>query len=104
MMVERLTNGEYKVDLETLDTTTEEVRSLGTFVADHTDEVKRAVALLFQAWQGIAAGDTGQTFDRWQEDVKKLQHGIKTMHEAARTAHDNYSGTIAANLNMLGRS
>jgi uncharacterized protein YukE len=91
----------YTVDLVALD---DLITHLGQFT-DATDaNVDRIDAYVAKMpWQGETERAHKEWQAQWRSGVEDLQEGLRKIRDSAKTAHENYTGAIDANLKMWGQ-
>lgn len=98
---------QYKVDTAELDALLPRLRGLVAFVEDHLGQIDDRVRAMHDpdggAWSGEAADEHARAHQEWTRGAARMRDGLAKMEAAARTAHDNYTATVAANLATLGR-
>ncbi|WP_330181775.1 WXG100 family type VII secretion target [Nocardia sp. NBC_01503] len=97
------TPGGYSVDLTHLDETTARIRAFTGFVSVHLASLDEMAKTLSATWSSEAATAYGLAHREWSTGAQEVRDGLDALESAARTAHSNYQGAIAANLRMLGR-
>ncbi len=95
-------DGSYRVDLEHLEQVTARVHGLAGFVEDSLAGLDARIATAHQQWSGAAAEEHTAAHRDWMHAATTVQDGIAAMHAAAKTAHDAYTATAAANNRRLG--
>ncbi|OHT82786.1 hypothetical protein BKG68_19840 [Mycobacteroides saopaulense] len=90
----------YKVDLEALD-------NLITHMDQFTKGTDHNVQLIdgyvnTMPWSGETERAHKASQAQWRSGVEDLQEGLRKIREGAKTAHENYSSAINANLKMWG--
>ncbi|MBP1159792.1 WXG100 family type VII secretion target [Rhodococcus sp. PvR099] len=93
----------FTVDLEQLDHVIARIAGLVGFVEENLDELENRVAGLPASWTGKAATAHADAHRKWEAGAKDLREGLDAMRTAARQAHEQYTGAVSANLQMLGR-
>lgn len=93
----------YKVDLNHLDEVTARIRSFKDFVEDSLTALDNKAKELSASWSSEAAAAYEVAHREWLVGATEVRDGIGDLESAARTAHHNYSGAMAANLRMLGQ-
>lgn len=91
----------YTVDLEALD---DLITGMGQFTKATDSNVDLIDAYVAQMpWQGETACAHAQWQAQWRAGVEDLQEGLRKIRDSAKTAHENYTSAINANLKMWGR-
>lgn len=91
----------YTVDLEALDSL---VTHMGQFTKVTDSNVELIDAYVAKMpWEGETAQAHAQWQARWRSGVEDLQEGLRKIAAAAKTAHENYTSAIDANLKMWGQ-
>jgi WXG100 family type VII secretion target len=94
----------FHVDLEHLDNVAARLKGLVGFLTDHLDEVDRSVAGLHQSsWSGVAARAHVEAAAKWSTEAREFSDGAAVIQEAARLAHEAYTGAVDANTKMFRR-
>ncbi|MET9491319.1 WXG100 family type VII secretion target [Nocardia sp. NPDC006630] len=92
----------YSVDLTHLDEVTAHIRAFKGFVADNLSALDDRAKALSATWSSEAATAYETAHREWLTGANEVRDGLAALEAAARTAHENYTGAIAANLRMLG--
>ncbi|BAW05534.1 conserved hypothetical protein [Nocardia seriolae] len=58
--------------------------------------------VLSVSWSSEAAAAYEAAHTEWLAGATEVREGIAALESAAKIAHGNYSGALAANLRMLG--
>lgn len=88
----------YTVDLEALNGLIDHMSRFTDAVDEHVAAIGDYVATM--PWTGEAEQAHKQWQAQWRSGVEDLQEGLRSIRAGARTAHENYSSAIAANLAM----
>jgi WXG100 family type VII secretion target len=90
----------FSVDPEAL---AEAIQLMDEFVR-HTEsvvsEIDSLVTHLHQTWSGEAAAAHAEAHHHWAHGEATMRAALKTLKTAGNTAHDNYTGVMAANSAM----
>jgi WXG100 family type VII secretion target len=95
-------DGSYRVDLEHLEQVTARVHGLAGFVEDSMAGLDARTTTAHQQWSGVAAEKHAAAHRDWMNAATTVRDGIAAMHAAAKTAHEAYTATVAANNRALG--
>ncbi|WP_278262999.1 WXG100 family type VII secretion target [Nocardia sp. AG03] len=93
----------YRVNLTELDDAVVQIEALRAFLAESLIEIDERVNAMRAEWSGAASAAYDTAHAEWITSARTAADGIEKMRAAARTAHDSYTATIAANRAMLGR-
>ncbi|GLE57222.1 secretion protein [Mycobacteroides chelonae] len=88
----------YKVDLETLDNLITHMARFTKATDENVDHIDAFVSKM--PWQGETERAHKAWQAQWRTGVEDLQEGLRKIREGAKTAHENYTGAIKANLQM----
>ena len=95
-------SSEFSVDLEHLDQIVSRLSGLAGFVGDHLDEINRQVAgLRANGWSSTASDAYTDAHSQWSAGAREFAEGVRTMSDAAGTAHERYTRAIGINRIML---
>jgi WXG100 family type VII secretion target len=90
----------YSVDLDQLDQVIEGMGKFDTALDEHMKKLDARINRLHTTWSGDAASAQKAEHEKWMQAAREMRHAMATMRSAGRTAHDNYSRAIAANVGM----
>ncbi len=93
----------YRVNLTELDDAVIQINALKTFLEESLIEIDERVNTMRADWTGSAAQAYDTAHVDWIASARTATAGIEKMRAAARSAHDSYTATIAANRALLGR-
>lgn len=88
----------YTVDLDALDSLIDHMARFTKATDANVDSIEAFVASM--PWQGETAQAHKYWQAQWRSGVEDLQDGLRKIREGAKTAHENYSSAIKANLQM----
>ncbi|MBU9763276.1 WXG100 family type VII secretion target [Mycobacterium sp. TNTM28] len=91
----------YTVDLDALDSLIDHMARFTKATDANVDTIEAFVASM--PWQGETEQAHKYWQAQWQSGVEDLQDGLRKIREGAKTAHENYSSAIKANLRMWGQ-
>lgn len=93
---------EFSVDLEHLDHVVARLTGLAGFLAENLDDIDDKVAALQgTGWEGLAAQAYADAHRQWSTGAREFTEGVRTVADAAKTAHTRYSRAIDLNSKML---
>ena len=90
----------FTVDLNELDAV---IGLLVRFDADAEElcsEVDQTINRLHVSWSGEGAQAQRAAHERWTAGAAEMRTALEDLHQAAGTAHGNYSRSVAANEGM----
>ncbi|OBB87984.1 WXG100 family type VII secretion target [Mycolicibacterium peregrinum] len=88
----------YTVDLDALDSLIDHMARFTRATDTNVDNIEAFVASM--PWQGATEQAHKHWQAQWRSGVEDLQDGLRKIREGAKTAHENYSSAIKANLKM----
>lgn len=93
---------EFSVDLEHLDQVVARLSGLVGFLTENLDDIDDKVAALQgTGWEGRAAQAYADAHRQWSTGAREFAEGVRTVADAAKTAHARYSRAIDLNSTML---
>lgn len=92
--------GRFKVDLQRLGETFDEMGRFDTSVEDTLTELDRHIADLHASWLGTAAAAQRDAHDRWVRGVAEMREGLGKLRDAAKAARGNHGDAVEVNVRM----
>lgn len=92
----------FSVDLEKLDNLAARIGGLAGFISDQLAAIDRKATEVGVAWTGGAAAAYADAHTKWLAGATDVQDGLAEVRTAVKTAHEAYTGAVAANLRILG--
>jgi ESAT-6 family protein len=90
----------YHVDLGLLESVVSELDGTQSRLERQLGELDRIVASLDGVWTGQAATAHRDAHRVWAGEAREMHRALSVMHQASRTAHENYTEAGATNLRM----
>jgi len=92
----------FTVDLDHLDDIVSRLSGLAGFITDHLDEIDKRVATVHDdGWTSAAAHAYAAAHTQWATAAREFADGVRTMSDAAKQAHADYTSAIETNRTML---
>lgn len=91
---------EFRVNLPELDSVIADLSKFDQDAEAVSADVGKLVDDLRIGWTGDAAQAQRDAHDRWKHGAEEMRTALSDLHEVAKTAHENYSGAVAANVGM----
>ncbi|WP_067819191.1 WXG100 family type VII secretion target [Nocardia inohanensis] len=92
----------YSVDLEKLDNLAARIGGLAGFIADQLTAIDQKAKEVGATWSGGAAAAYAEAHAKWHTGATDVQEGLTAVQASVKTAHQAYTGAVAANLRILG--
>lgn len=95
-------SGAFVVDTDRLDQVVAQLEALERTASTIVDEVQQRVDAIAGFWTGDAAVAARAAHEEWLAGAHDMQTALAALRALTRTAHENYTGAIAANQRMWG--
>jgi WXG100 family type VII secretion target len=90
----------YKVDLAALENLITHMEQFTAATDSNVDLIDASVAKM--AWEGDTERAHNQWQAQWRSGIEDLREGLRKIRASAKTAHENYTSAIDANLKIWG--
>jgi WXG100 family type VII secretion target len=90
----------FRVDPERLAEAVQQMADFQRYSEALLQEIDSTVKNLHLTWTGQAASAHAQAHGRWSRGEAMMQEALTQLQAAGRTAHTNYTGAMAKNLDM----
>ncbi|MCU1646872.1 MAG: hypothetical protein JWN03_7147 [Nocardia sp.] len=98
-----MSDDEYSVDLNELDTIVSRLSNLAKFLTDQFTALDaKVVTLRAGSWDSDAAAAYEDAHRQWLTGAQEFAQGVTDMSNVASNAHHHYSAAIGANTGMFG--
>ncbi|WP_148613745.1 WXG100 family type VII secretion target [Nocardioides rubriscoriae] len=95
--------GTFSVDRAELDAVITDLQQCEADLERITTDLERRMAVLHETWEGLSAQAQRAAHQEWEKGMRAMHAALTTMRRAARTAHDNYTAAVDANVSMWER-
>jgi WXG100 family type VII secretion target len=90
----------FRVDPERLAEAVQQMGDFQRYSESLLEEIDSLVKNLHLTWTGEAAAAHAEAHRRWTQGEAKMHEALTQLQSAGRTAHANYTGAMAKNLDM----
>ncbi|MBA3783106.1 MAG: WXG100 family type VII secretion target [Nocardioides sp.] len=92
----------FTIDADELNTVIADVEQTEAALHTLTDDLERQINALQSVWEGLAADAQLAAQQEWDTGMLAMRQAMAELRAAARDAHGNYTGAVAANTEMWG--
>lgn len=93
----------YSVDLDELEDLVADMVRCEQALAELGHGLEREMVALPRVWEGLAAEAQREAHAEWARGMAAMHEALGGLRAAARTAHDNYTAAVEANVAMWER-
>lgn len=90
----------FRVDPEALAEAVQQTAEFTRYAESMLSEIDSLVSNLHAAWSGHAAAAHAEAHRHWAAGEEMMREALTRLRKAGATAHANYTGAMATNLNM----
>ncbi|WP_067464191.1 WXG100 family type VII secretion target [Nocardia amamiensis] len=92
----------FSVDLDKLDNLAARIRAFAGLLADQLAAIDRKAKEVDAASAGAVMAAYREAHDEWLAGATDIREGLTALEEAAKQAHESYTGAVAEGLRIPG--